>query len=578
MADCGENCDCADCCITPVTYTNNRHAAGIVLAAPAAFAPPGGAGGDYANDILPSKSYLPIERYTTAELDGVIDAIQKHIVPLLISENNVISKVNKVNRKKYPELNDKLNSTGTASPITRVEAANFISEFNLLPITVSIIAVSNPSKLASMLNGFFSLALAGIALCSFLAAPFGIMSIVENLKNLAVGLLDSAKALIDGVVTTAAAIVAGIKEFVEKAKEVIDNIAQVVKDKIQNLADGFKNTIDSLTSGGFKLGPAFKAIAQQMSNLVDKVTTFFSGENISKMKQSLEDAIVNAAKGFGQLTVDIVDQLLYVFCGVTTGIEKNANEKVEEVETFATNIEENVNLLSGSSNFATNSAIEAGRPVPTPASLAQQCVSYADAINSAPAGSLPAVVHTPEYTSLPAPTEWSNLRFGSRILSHPVFVGPKKIYMYDYPHLATDEDEHGPFLTTPLEAFPPDAAYRGMKLECLEKANACAKSLGLTFSITSAYRPYPHQQQIRNENGGRHIGGGRRNLRRYPPGCRISGVALHSQHSKGVALDISKGSLGNVARTTAAMRAHGFGGVGTYNTFMHYDLGPVRSW
>ena len=236
--------------------------------------------------------------------------------------------------------------------------------------------------------------------------------------------------------------------------------------------------------------------------------------------------------------------------------------------------------MTTTSNFSTAPAVEAGRPTPTPESLAAECVSYADAVNSAPAGSLPAVVHVPEYTSLPAPSEWSNLRFDPRILSHPVFIGPKKIYMYDYPHLATDEDEHAPFLTTPLAAYPPDAAYRGMKLECLEKANNCARSLGRTFYIISAYRPYPHQQQIRNENGGRHIGGGRRNLRIYPPGCKIRGVALHSQHSQGAALDITMASIGDLGDARRAMRAHGFGGVGTYTSmgFMHYDLGPVSSW
>jgi hypothetical protein len=126
MADCGPNCDCANCCITPLTYNNTNfvkkiNAPEIVLATAAAFPTPG-ASGTYADDIMPAKPYLPQDKYTSEELDTVLKAVQDNVVPLFTDP---------VVKAEFPELAEKINTT----PFTRVEMANFIDDFNLLPVT-----------------------------------------------------------------------------------------------------------------------------------------------------------------------------------------------------------------------------------------------------------------------------------------------------------------------------------------------------------------------------------------------------------------------------------------------------------
>ncbi len=61
--------------------------------------------------------------------------------------------------------------------------------------------------------------------------------------------------------------------------------------------------------------------------------------------------------------------------------------------------------------------------------------------------------------------------------------------------------------------------------------------------------------------------------------ARSSGVAKHSYHTKGQAMDfhIEGLSLSNVRKAALSMRA---GGVGYYprSNFVHIDTGPVRHW
>lgn len=58
-----------------------------------------------------------------------------------------------------------------------------------------------------------------------------------------------------------------------------------------------------------------------------------------------------------------------------------------------------------------------------------------------------------------------------------------------------------------------------------------------------------------------------------------SGVASHSQHMKGKAIDIRVPGVSTVRLRDAALSLHE-GGVGYYpvNQFVHVDVGPVREW
>lgn len=86
----------------------------------------------------------------------------------------------------------------------------------------------------------------------------------------------------------------------------------------------------------------------------------------------------------------------------------------------------------------------------------------------------------------------------------------------------------------------------------LDMLRAAGHNVG-TVSINSAYRS-PYYNHI------------------------IVGGATRSQHMAGKALDISKSGMGSPTRFVTYMKKAGFKGIGYYNSFLHFDIGPARSW
>jgi uncharacterized protein YcbK (DUF882 family) len=79
------------------------------------------------------------------------------------------------------------------------------------------------------------------------------------------------------------------------------------------------------------------------------------------------------------------------------------------------------------------------------------------------------------------------------------------------------------------------------------------------FGVISGYRSPATNAKLQREGGG--------------------GVASHSFHMKGMAIDIRLPGVG-LDRLREAARALGRGGVGYYpqSDFVHVDIGPVRHW
>ena len=65
---------------------------------------------------------------------------------------------------------------------------------------------------------------------------------------------------------------------------------------------------------------------------------------------------------------------------------------------------------------------------------------------------------------------------------------------------------------------------------------------------------------------------------RSPEYNQAIGGAVHSQHKLGKAADIAIKSQEEGEEIEKLAREYGIGGVGRYNTFIHLDTGPTRSW
>ena len=557
MSDCNglEGCECDSCCITPKSYTDkkvsNSHPSykNLVFATAGAY-PTIGESGDYFNDIKPIISDNPIENYTTQELDAVIDATNENIIPLFdVEPGRVIIGDN------YPELFPNLNNKITTTRFTRYEVANFLDEFNLSPYTAIGISVANPKNMSSMWNSFLTASMAGLALCEFLKNPFGVLAILDDIRDRVLSAIDSFSGLINK-----------LKDFVEKAKEFIDTIAETVKNKIENLTNKFNDVV--MNTIGMKRGNAFQAMTQTFSDMSESIKSIFDENSKKSLKDRIESAIVGTLKGVAKITADVVDQILYVFCGITSGIEQMVNEKLVAVKTFTEEFQNSFAQLQKVSGFNTKRAINFGRQVPTDESLGDACLAHAGRVNGLSSPSIGATasrIYVPELTSLPQPSEWSNLTFSGDVLLDRYATSPnRKIVPLDVPGIKSSsswpivvnaktgrpEIYVGRDYEYPFSRYP----YSGIQLKVLDVANQIARRMGRRFYIISGYR---------NDIYNFLVGGDK-----------------DSYHKRGYALDISKGSMGDWQRARAEFRAHGFGGFGNYErkAFCHFDMGSVREW
>ena len=85
----------------------------------------------------------------------------------------------------------------------------------------------------------------------------------------------------------------------------------------------------------------------------------------------------------------------------------------------------------------------------------------------------------------------------------------------------------------------------------LDKLEAVRKALGKPMTLNSAYRSEAHNKAV--------------------------GGSPNSQHRLGKAFDVALKGITRTELLKAAKDA-GFTGIGQYDTFMHIDTGPARTW
>jgi hypothetical protein len=144
-------------------------------------------------------------------------------------------------------------------------------------------------------------------------------------------------------------------------------------------------------------------------------------------------------------------------------------------------------------------------------------------------------------------SEWSNLSFTGKVINNPFWNSEKVVSMRDY--------GGGQVIPKKL-GLPNDVGYWYTEAKVLEMLNEVGKMMGRTLNVTSAFRHPVYNQYLRNTG---------------------VGAAKNSQHLSGKALDVLMGGI-NRDLFVSRCKNIGFKGFGYYNSFIHVDIGPARSW
>lgn len=557
------------------------------------------------------KNYIDFINSELARIDAV-NRVQDTRISALESANDP-------NREyyfeiQYEHLYERI-ETGVISPTEFAEFAEDYAYVSMLDLINDIL--NKPAQILQNLNTFVAGNYAGKnskGLCGALSNPFaGLQGLINSALDIASkiqsvassigsilsgglgGLLDKAKAAFAGALNQIknlgkfAAEMAKVENMKKLIESTVSNLVESIKSKVANIGKQFDSFVSNV--GQFMQNGPIKSIQNMIQTQTNQLRNFFSEENMKGLIDNAKNAVgrfVDQLKNLNETNfVGALGTVLFMACNLMSSIQDFLNKPVNAMKSMFQRVQGEFDKASVFSQQALRESILGGRPYIDPNQRRAETERFRSSIR---AGSIARIqnsgnvgagqggtyvpddivfTYSPQRSSHPEPSSWQHLEFGGQVLS-PV-RGGEKFWKWTRP---VNMRDYGGGSIIPGESGIDEAiGYYGIKLEVLERAEALVEALleigAANFGgapgqirsgkilITSGFRHQIYNQQLRNEG---------------------IGAALNSQHMQGKALDCIMGR-GQFREAFIEMaRKHGFGGIGRYNSFVHIDIGPARTW
>lgn len=323
--------------------------------------------------LRPSFAATAIEQYSNLVAVDIADVAQNNIISRYVNQygqeafnlglaaiNNTLvnREVFQNNLSNYPDLQNRLN---TGFPISPIEYANYMDEFLQNPNTVVSLVNSNTPLMQSQLNDFYRNNFTQSAIgsfCSLMPSVFGAISgffdlvgdarqtfqdALDFVNNLEFSLQDLAKKF------TMQALISKIKEQITK---IVTDTINKVKGIIENLS--FENVIGQVETF------INNNVVKKFIELKEQAMSFFSEENIERLKKKVENLFNYATSLFKNPSLEEIQFLVYRFCSFAGQIENAINQIKKPIDDFTGDYNSVYNLLSAASNIRTGAAVSLG--------------------------------------------------------------------------------------------------------------------------------------------------------------------------------------------------------------------------
>jgi hypothetical protein len=474
------------------------------------------------------------------------------------------------NKTEYTFVTERL----AEGAITQTEYREFLNEYNYTVDTATTTGTAtetiqnNPKKHMEQFNNFLKATIAGVAvssLCRFLSDPFNKITSASSLFSNFLGGFKSLKDLLaslENPLNALSGLASPLKAFATSLINSVGDIVNSIKDKVLNVADKVSKEIAKMVGlqGNNKL-----SLNRWFSKQFVNVQNSLSDGNIANLVTDISTKIAEAVLGFATLTIEAIQFLLFLFCKMATAVENNLMSVLNVVVDAASKIAGVNSSLSIGSADALRSAVEGGRIVPEPGTLAAQCQAYVNASNASSVASDPqgpiTRIHVPSnFSNHPPPDGWSNLAFSGQVLNAATADGQP--FWTTYGNLRMVDDGGG-IVNVKSEGINPMIGYYGIDIHVLEMMNEVGRIMGIRIICSSGFRHPYYNTYLRHVKNG-----------------FDSGVAKNSQHRSGKAMDIDNMPR-NEPRKPEFIRLCkqvGFVGFGSYNGFTHCDVASAREW
>lgn len=422
----------------------------------------------------------------------------------------------------YPEYADYLNQTGhTIDSVNALylEAKSIVDRSPVDPVDFP--EGSEAERLVRELDYYYTENVANSlnnATCGSLINPFlTAFGIFEILKD--------PKAVLNQVLGGVQAILGPLSSI----KDVLFNIVDKLKETLLDRVSSLRQTLGELAGNA-------KALFTRLSRDLNRAADLLSDLNIEKLKGKIEAFLGAAVAQFKELTPEVIALLLFRMCQLSELVQGFMSGGIDRVAADMSRFQDMRSRISSFGFRITEDAVRFGAPRILPDGRRSRLDGIRDgAIESGyPASSI-------DYTRLRHPGLISQIDRNG--LAGYFFFGAD---VQNMGKTVTDADD--------------DDGWRAVKPEVwdrlIDALDIVPELKGV--GINSAYRSPQYNERLRRNS---------------------SGVARNSYHTKKEALDLSISPRhAQMPLFIAACSYLGFGGIGTYNTFIHIDIGPVRSW
>lgn len=431
-----------------------------------------------------------------------------------------ITNFEKVNRTQYPLIVDRLSQ----GEIGVSEYADFLSSSGYTPTQVKTIfsgvtiATVPMTSYFNQLEFYYNDNLAKSISGGFCAAFTGALAQLTTLISAGVALISQLK-------NAAAAFIAQLMSIKELLHKIVDELKEKMLQQIQNVVDQINQIKTKIMS-----------VMNFFHEKVRKVKEFFSDLNMENLKKKIEEIIAKMAGNFEEITPEVLAYLLFRLCQLSEIISNFMQSPVDTLKGLLSNFAIQELAMSNISNTARARSVAAGGFRMDPFEVIRTREQLATNINSS---NTPGV-SPKSYVTIPfTDEEWQMVSTLTTSGNQYVEFGAQVI------------NQNDPVVGAGVTKIKPEVLLILFRI---------AKRMGgKRFLINSGYR-----SPTQNKN------------------LESSGAAKNSYHMSGMALDVDMTRFGNTDQFRNMFIEYasqeGIGGIGTYNSFIHIDIGPRRIW